>query len=137
MNDHTVIVGAQDATLAELIRLFPNTPGAKLREFQKKKAVNSRDGEPSIRRNSEALVNSNLERTRKASEVQITKLIWALEVLRDEEVPPIWIVIARARIDNPELSYVQIARMIGDGLTKDAVAGTIRRTIERAKRVSP
>lgn len=105
--------------------------------FQKKKAVNFRDGEPSIRRNSEALINSNLERTRKASEVQITKLIWALEVLRDEEVPPIWIVIARARIDNPELSYVQIARMIGDGLTKDAVAGTIRRTIERAKRVSP
>lgn len=105
--------------------------------FQKKKLTKSRVDEPSTVSNSEALIGSNLERTRRASEVQVKQLKWALEVLKDEEVPPIWSVIARARIENPELSYAQIARMIGDGLSKDAVAGAIRRTIERAKRISP
>lgn len=39
MNDQTVIIGASDATLTEMMRLFPHVPGAKLRTLQQKKTV--------------------------------------------------------------------------------------------------
>ena len=100
-----------------------------------KKQKKQKSDSPPIPRNTEALVKSNLQRTKKASENQIIQLKWALDVLKDVEVPSIWLIIAKVRIENPDFSYLQVAREIGEGLTKDAVASTLRRIIEKAKRI--
>jgi DNA-binding transcriptional regulator WhiA len=73
----------------------------------------------------------------KASEVQITQVKWALEVLQDEDIPTRSLLVAQARVDNPELSLGELAFLFDDAeITKDVVHGFIGRLIARASRVS-
>ena len=82
-------------------------------------------------------VAANLDRTRLAGESQVLQLVWALEKTKDEDIPERTIEIAQRRISNPELSLRDLAHSFDDPLvTKDVVAGTIRRLIARATSVS-
>jgi RNA polymerase sigma factor (sigma-70 family) len=82
-------------------------------------------------------VTANQRRTMKASEVQITQVKWALAVLKDEDIPTRSLLIAQARVDNPELSLGELAFLFDDAeITKDVVHGVMRRLIARASRVS-
>lgn len=126
--------------LAELSLKAQESRPKKKKSLQPYKQKNKPSGEKGIKaqseRNREALAHSNLERVKKASKSQIEILKWALEILENEEIPRVWVVIAETRIANPELSYLQLAKRIDDGLTKDAVAGIVRRMISRARKVS-
>ena len=82
-------------------------------------------------------VSANQRRTMKASEVQITQVKWALGVLQDEDIPARSLLIAKARVDNPELSLGELAFLFDDPeITKDVVHGVMRRLIARASRAS-
>ncbi|CAN2187385.1 RpoD DNA-directed RNA polymerase, sigma subunit (sigma70/sigma32) [Candidatus Nanopelagicaceae bacterium] len=82
-------------------------------------------------------VTANQRRTMKASKVQITQVKWALEVLQDEDIPTRSLLVAQARVNNPELSLGELALLFDDTeITKDVVNGVIRRLIARASRVS-
>jgi RNA polymerase primary sigma factor len=83
------------------------------------------------------LTTANQERTSKAAKVQVIRVKWALEVLKDlEEIPERSLLVAQARVDNPELSLGELALLFGDEITKDVVNGVLRRLIDRASRVS-
>jgi len=82
-------------------------------------------------------VAANLDRTRLAGESQVLQLVWALEKTENEDIPERTLEIARRRIANPDLSLRDLANSFDDPLvTKDVVAGTIRRLISRASSVS-
>jgi RNA polymerase primary sigma factor len=82
-------------------------------------------------------ITANQRRTMKASEVQIIQVKWALGVLQDEDIPERSLLIAQARVDNPELSLGELAFLFDDAeITKDVVHGVMRRLIARASRVS-
>ena len=78
-----------------------------------------------------------MDRTKIAGESQVLQLVWAIEKTSGEDVPERTLEVARRRISNPELSLKELAATFNDPLiTKDVVAGTIRRLIARATSVS-
>lgn len=82
-------------------------------------------------------ITANQKRTMKASEVQIIQMKWALRVLQGEDIPERSLLIAQARVDNPELSLGELAFLFDDvEITKDVVHGVMRRLIARASRVT-
>jgi RNA polymerase primary sigma factor len=99
---------------------------------RKSEAVDER--EP---RNLDNFVNANIERTKQAAEIQVIQVKWALEILKDSEVPTRSLLIAQSRLDNPELSLGELARLFDDDeITKDVVSGAIRRLINKAAAIS-
>jgi len=81
--------------------------------------------------------NANMDRTKIAGESQVLQLVWAIEKTSGEDIPERTLEVARRRISNPELSLKELAATFNDPLiTKDVVAGTIRRLIARATSVS-
>ena len=88
-------------------------------------------------RNALALENSNRKKSILAGESHIAKLKWALEKTQGDGFSELAIQIAKKRISNPELSLRDIAVSFDNPLiTKDSVAGTIRRLIARASKIS-
>jgi RNA polymerase primary sigma factor len=82
-------------------------------------------------------IDANLHRTKRASESQVILVKWALEILKDADLTEKTLLISRARIENPEASLTELARLFGDEeITKDVVSGTIRRLIAKASRDS-
>ncbi len=81
--------------------------------------------------------NANSDRSKTAGESQVLQLVWAIEKTRLEDIPERTLEVAKRRISNPELSLKELAATFDDPLiTKDVVAGTIRRLIARAISVS-
>jgi transcriptional regulator len=81
--------------------------------------------------------NANSDRSKIAGESQVLQLVWAIEKTRLEDIPERTLEVAKRRISNPELSLKELAATFDDPLiTKDVVAGTIRRLIARAISVS-
>ena len=81
--------------------------------------------------------NANLERSRQANLVKITQVKWALEILKETEMPEQVMLFAQAKVDNPELSFTELANLFQNvAITKDAAAGAIRRLIAKASSVS-
>ena len=81
--------------------------------------------------------NANMDRTKIAGESHALQLVWAIEKTSGEDIPERTLEVARRRISNPELSLKELAATFNDPLiTKDVVAGTIRRLIAIATSVS-
>ena len=84
-----------------------------------------------------ALHLANLRKIDKSSKSQIVKVEWALEKLRQVEISEQIVNIARIRIDNPSASLSELSDLFADPkITKDVIAGRIRRLIRRAEIVS-
>ena len=84
-----------------------------------------------------SLEEANRRRSREANLVKIVQVNWALEILTNTEMPDQIMLIAQARVENPELSITDLAKLFKDEtITKDVVAGAIRRLIAKASSVS-
>jgi RNA polymerase primary sigma factor len=81
--------------------------------------------------------SANIGRTKLAGESQVLQLVWALNKTQGLGIPERTLEVARRRISNPELSLKDLAATFNDPLiSKDVVAGTIRRLIARATNAS-
>jgi RNA polymerase sigma factor (sigma-70 family) len=82
--------------------------------------------------NAEVLQATNKERSVKAAANQAEEVRWALEVLKHHTITkPMWAA-AQARLQNPEASLSELAKILGEAVTKDMVAGNLRRLIKTA-----
>jgi RNA polymerase primary sigma factor len=100
---------------------------------QKQSVEKINDGQ----RDMSPFINANFQRTKRASEGQVTLVKWALDILKEADLPEKTLLISRARLENPAASLTELARLFDDkGITKDVVSGTIRRLIAKASRDS-
>jgi RNA polymerase primary sigma factor len=87
---------------------------------------------PSPKSNSEGLYAANNERRLKASVNQVAQVRWALEALKSRPLSEQVLRTAEARLNNPNSSLSELAKTLGEGFTKDMVAGNLRRLIGMA-----
>ena len=131
------------------LHALENTPAAiaaqkKRRKLEQKaeaywirKQKQSIEKENNSERDMSPFIDANLQRTKRASEGQVILLKWALEILKDADLTEKTLLISRARIENPEASLRELARLFDDEeITKDVISGTIRRLIAKASRDS-
>ena len=83
--------------------------------------------------NKEILANSNRERSIKAATNQVAQVRWALEKLAKFPVSDSMLRSAEARLTYPEASLSELATYLGQAVTKDAVAGNLRRLVKLAE----
>ena len=83
--------------------------------------------------NSENLRASNKERSIKAATNQVVQVKWALGKLETFPVSDSMLLSAKARLNYPEASLSELASYLGQAVTKDAVAGNLRRLIKLAE----
>jgi len=129
----------KEANSPEVIATRKRNEKAK-RDAERKRLREERLNLPNVEREEPYLPNfvaANLDRTRLAGESQVLQLVWALEKTKSEDIPERTIEIAKRRIANPALSLRDLAHSFDDPLvTKDVVAGTIRRLLSKASAVS-
>lgn len=86
--------------------------------------------------NADVLQATNKERSVKAAANQVEQTRWALDVLKHHTISkPMWAA-AQARLKYPEASLSELAMHLGDAVTKDMVAGNLRRLVKTAVTVS-
>jgi DNA-binding transcriptional regulator WhiA len=72
----------------------------------------------------------------KSASSQVIQVRWALEKLESFTVSDSMLLSAQARLDYPEASLSELAGYLGAAVTKDAVAGNLRRLLKLAERHS-
>lgn len=85
-------------------------------------------------RQTTALVAANAHRCATAAELNTTAVREALERLGDN-APRVLADAGRLRLAHPTASYAELGQLADPPLSKDAVAGRIRRLVRRAGRV--
>lgn len=91
------------------------------------KSISSRN------KNQELFRKSNKVRSIKAAASQVIRVQWALEKLSTAALSDSMLLSAMARLDYPEASLSELASYLGAELTKDAVAGNLRRLVKLAE----
>jgi hypothetical protein len=91
---------------------------------------------PARIKNEELLSATNKDRSMKSASSQVIQVRWALEKLESFTVSDSMLLSAQARLDYPEASLSELAGYLGAAVTKDAVAGNLRRLLKLAERHS-
>lgn len=80
-----------------------------------------------------SFIDTNLRRSARAAAATADRVQWALEVLADA-VPDHLAVAGKLRVEHREASLEELGRLADPPMTKDGVAGRIRRLIATAER---
>jgi RNA polymerase primary sigma factor len=91
---------------------------------------------PARIKSEELLSTANKDRSMKAASSQVIQVRWALEKLESFTVSDSVLLSAQARLTYPEASLSELAGYLGAAVTKDAVAGNLRRLLKLAERHS-
>ena len=91
---------------------------------------------PARIKNEELLRANNKDKSKKAASSQVIQVRWALEKLESVTVSDSMLRSAQARLNYPEASLSELAGFLGAAVTKDAVAGNLRRLLKLAERHS-
>jgi len=91
---------------------------------------------PARIKNEELLSATNKDRSIKAASSQVIQVRWALEKLESFSISDSMLLSAQARLNYPEASLSELAGYLGAAVTKDAVAGNLRRLLKLAERHS-
>jgi RNA polymerase primary sigma factor len=83
--------------------------------------------------NTDILKATNKERSIKAATSQVIQVRWALQKLAEVKITESMLLSAEARLNYPEASLSELASYLGEAVTKDAVAGNLRRLIKLAE----
>lgn len=83
--------------------------------------------------NNEILIATNKERSLRAASMQVEAVKWALEVLEGRDLSNSMLQAAQTRLQHPEASLLELAGLIGNSVTKDMVAGQLRRLLRLAE----
>ncbi len=87
-------------------------------------------------KNEELLRATNKDRSTKAASNQVIQVRWALEKLKSVAVSNSMLLSAEARLNYPKASLSELAGYLGAAVTKDVVAGNLRRLVKLAERHS-
>lgn len=88
---------------------------------------------PAKNKNWTSLTGTNKERSMIAAANQVIQVRWALEKLENATLPDPMLLAAKARLNYPEASLSELAGYLGAAVTKDAVAGYLRRLVGLAE----
>lgn len=123
---HQVLMRGGDSIAHLFIQIGAVTAAEKIRAEMRAKPTR-----PEGARGPESFSTANRERARAAAEEMRTKVSHALDALGDR-APQHLAEAGRLRIDHPDMTLEELAKQVDPPLTKDAIAGRIRRLINLA-----